>query len=112
MKTHLLGEGGAGTVTSLALLAAFSFFLIASFRLGAFTLEQQRLEAATETIALAVSDVSRGYRTGYPCEVARHLAALNEVVLLDCHIAGFDAFVTAQSRKVKPALTTSARAGS
>lgn len=86
--------------------------MFASFRLEAFTLEQQRLEVTAQTIALAVSDVSRGYRTGNPCDVARHLAALNEVVLVDCHIAGFDAFVTAQSRKVKPALATSARAGS
>ncbi len=98
-------------MTVSAVLAALGVLVFSSFRLEAVTLEQQRLEAATQTIALAVSDVSRGFRTGFPCDVARVLAELNEVRMMRCRLVGFDAFIETSSLNAKPALTSRARAG-
>lgn len=112
MKQRILDESGSSTLLVVGALAVMAILLVSSMRLAQVIAEQHRLAYVAEAMAIAVADVARGYRTGHACEVAHQLAGLTDVVLRDCKIIGFDGFVSVQSKKVKPALATSARAGS
>mgnify|MGYP007099121641 FL=1 len=99
------------TVSVLGMVSTLAIIAVAAFRLEAFNLEQQRLESVTQTIAMSVSDVSRGFRTGFPCDVAKEIAHLNMVKVVECRIVGFDTFIRARTKSVGMVLFASARAG-
>lgn len=105
---RLVGESGAGSILGLAILiSCFAIFSLGSL-LGQQLLGLARLQAQTDAIALAAADALRGISTGYPCIVAKDIAAINRVVLQRCRIVGFEVFIETSS---SGNLTAKARAG-
>ena len=69
------------------------------------------LQATTETIALAATDALRGVSSGYPCIVAKDIAANNQLVLERCRIVGFEVFIETSSELMGLEHKARARAG-
>jgi secretion/DNA translocation related TadE-like protein len=86
-------ELGAGTILSLGVLIAILGIFSGGSLISLHLLENTRLQAATDVIALAATDALRGVSSGYPCIVAKDIAAKNEVVLERCRIVGFEVFI-------------------
>jgi hypothetical protein len=70
-----------------------------------------RLNAVAESAALSADDALRGLITGYPCEIAREIASENMVILDECRIVGFEAFVKMHVDSMGIVLNATARAG-
>ena len=86
-------EAGAGTILALGLLiATLGIFSAGSF-FSLHLLENARLQASTERIALAATDALRGISSGYPCIVAKDIALNNQLVVERCRIVGFEVFI-------------------
>jgi hypothetical protein len=86
-------DAGVGTILALGLLIA----TLGIFSAGSFfsmqLLVNTRLQATTESIALAATDALRGVSSGYPCIVAKDIAVKNQLVLERCRIVGFEVFI-------------------
>ena len=90
-------DAGVGTILALGLLiATLGIFSAGSF-FSMHLLVNTRLQATTETIALAATDALRGVSSGYPCIVAKDIAANNQLVLERCRIVGFEVFIETSS---------------
>ncbi|CAB4629228.1 unannotated protein [freshwater metagenome] len=104
-------DAGAGTMLALGLLIAtlgiFSAGSFISFQLLANT----RLQATTDSIALASADALRGVSSGYPCIVAKDIAVNNQLVLERCRIVGFEVFIETSVKQAGIVQTARARAG-
>ena len=74
-------------------------------------LRQERLQAVADSAALAADDALRGLTTGFPCDIATTIARENMVILDECRIVGFEAFVNLRSQGMGIVLNASARAG-
>jgi hypothetical protein len=86
-------ESGVGTILALGLLiATLGVFSAGSF-FSMHLLANTRLQATTESIALAATDALRGVSSGYPCIVAKDIAVNNQLVLERCRIVGFEVFI-------------------
>ena len=89
----LTNSSGAGTILALMMI----FVILGIFSVGGvFSLHllgKSRLQATTDSIALAATDALRGISTGYPCIVAKDIATQNQLVLDRCRIVGFEVFV-------------------
>jgi secretion/DNA translocation related TadE-like protein len=86
-------ELGAGTVVSVGILIGVLGIFSVSGVIALHMLENTRLQATTEAIALASADALRGVSSGYPCIVAKDIAAKSQVVLERCRIVGFEVFI-------------------
>jgi hypothetical protein len=104
-------EGGAGS--SLALLVVISAIGLLSVGsvFASQELEKARLEAATEAIAIASANALIGVNTGFPCIVAKDIAAINQVILERCRIVGFEVFVETSSNEFGFTHRSKSRAG-
>jgi len=94
---QVAAEGGAGTILALAILISTLGLLSAGALIGQQALEKTRLTSATEAIALAAADALRGVISGYPCIVAKDMAAINQVALDRCRIVGLEVFIETSS---------------
>jgi hypothetical protein len=74
-------------------------------------LAEARLNAVVESAALTADDALRGLITGYPCELASEIAVENMVILDECRIVGFEAFVKMHVQSMGIVLNATARAG-
>jgi hypothetical protein len=70
-----------------------------------------RLQATTEAIALAATDALRGVSSGYPCIVAKDIAANSQLVLERCRIVGFEVFIETSFKSLGLVHKARARAG-
>lgn len=70
-----------------------------------------RLQATTETMALAATDALRGVSSGYPCIVAKDIAVNNQLVLERCRIVGFEVFIETSLELMGVVHKAQARAG-
>jgi hypothetical protein len=70
-----------------------------------------RIQATTESIALAAADALRGVSTGNPCIVAKDIASNSKLVLERCRIVGFEDFIETSLESFGFVLTAPARAG-
>jgi secretion/DNA translocation related TadE-like protein len=107
----LAEECGSGTILSAG---ALGILLLA----GLFCLRWQLVvdasgQAATaaETAAIAAADALSGFRTGYPCDVAKRISQLNMVSVEECRIVGFDVYIRVRSKSLGMVHFASARAG-
>jgi ABC-type uncharacterized transport system permease subunit len=112
LAARLLGDQrGAGTVLVFGLMAAsvgaFSLANLFAFNL----LQQARLQAQTESIALAATDALRGLNTGFPCAEAQRLASLYRLQLDRCRIVKFEVFISTRLNGLGIVLTATAHAG-
>jgi secretion/DNA translocation related TadE-like protein len=105
------GERGSGTVLSLAVIALSILCFGITQSIALTLLSGSRLIAITEETALTADDALRGLITGYPCELAREIAAQNVVILDECRIVGFEVFVKMHAESMGIVLNATARAG-
>lgn len=107
----LIGESGAGAILGIVILiSCFAFFSLGSL-FGRQVVDLARLEAISETMALAAADALRGVTTGYPCIVAKDIATINKVHLDRCRIVGFEVFVETSLDGTDFSISSRARAG-
>jgi secretion/DNA translocation related TadE-like protein len=107
----LTREAGSGTVLSLALIALSVSCLGITQTIALHLLSGARLNSIAESAALSADDALRGLTTGYPCEIAREIATENMVILDECRIVGFEAFVKLHVDSMGIVLNATARAG-
>ena len=105
------GEGGSGTVLSLAVISLSVLCLGVTQTIALNLLAGARLTAITDSAALSADDALRGLVTGYPCEIAKAIAAENVVILDECRIVGFEVFVKTHVQSMGIVLNATARAG-
>ena len=104
-------ENGAGTVLALAVVSLAVTLLIVSQSLAFNLLSHLRLQATSDSIAVAAADSLRGLSLGFPCEVAEQISVANMVNLVECRIVGLEVFITVHSDAVGIVLIAKARAG-
>jgi secretion/DNA translocation related TadE-like protein len=86
-------ELGAGTILSIGLIVGTLGIFSAGSIFSLHLLENTRLQATTDSMALAATDALRGVSSGYPCIVAKDIAAKAKVELERCRIVGFEVFI-------------------
>lgn len=104
-------DRGSGTVLSLAVIVLSISCLGITQTIALNLLAGARLNAVADAAALSADDALRGLITGYPCEIAKEIAAENMVILDECRIVGFEAFVKMHVDSMGIVLNATARAG-
>ncbi|WP_172956835.1 Rv3654c family TadE-like protein [Rhodoluna limnophila] len=104
-------DRGSGTILALAAVVA-STALFGGMQIFAHNvLNQHRLQAATEAMALAATDSLRGLTTGFPCVEANEIALKNMAIVDECRIVGLEVMISAHLDGLGIVLTAKARAG-
>jgi secretion/DNA translocation related TadE-like protein len=104
-------DHGAGTILALSVLIfIFGLFAIASV-FGTQILVSTRIQATTDSIALAAADALIGVSSGNPCIVAKDIASDSQIVLERCRIVGFEVFIETSVETFGFVQTARARAG-
>jgi secretion/DNA translocation related TadE-like protein len=107
----ITNDRGAGAILALSVLIfIFGLFTVAAV-FGTQMLAFTRIQATTETIALAAADALRGVSSGNPCIVAKDIASDNQIVLERCRIVGFEVFIETSVETFGFVLSARARAG-
>ena len=70
-----------------------------------------RIQARTESFALATADALKGVSSGNPCIVAKDIASDSQIVLERCRIVGFEVFIETSVETFGFVLTARARSG-
>ena len=86
-------DAGAGTILAFSVLIVILGIFAAGSFISLHLLVNTRIQATTEAIALAATDALRGVSSGYPCIVAKDMAANSQLVLERCRIVGFEVFI-------------------
>ena len=86
-------DAGAGTILAISILIVFFALFAASSLVSTQLLGFTRLQATTNSIALAAADALRGVSTGNPCIVAKAVASNSQLILERCRIVGFEVFI-------------------
>jgi secretion/DNA translocation related TadE-like protein len=102
---------GAGTILAISILIVFFSLFAASSLVSTQLLGFTRLQATTNSIALAAADALRGVSTGNPCIVAKDIASNNQLVLERCRIVGFEVFIETNMETLGIVHKARARAG-
>lgn len=105
------GDSGSGTIMAVAVIGLSVATFSLTQTIAQNLLADARLVATTEAAALAADDALRGLTTGFPCEIAKEIAAENVAILDECRIVGFEAFVKLHTQSMGIVLNASARAG-
>lgn len=104
-------DSGAGTILAISILIMFFALFAATSLVSAQLLDFTRLQATTNSIALAAADALRGVSTGNPCIVAKDIASNNQIVLERCRIVGFEVFIETNRAALGVVQKARARAG-
>jgi len=104
-------DRGAGTILAISILIVFFALFAASSLVSTQLLGFTRLQATTNSIALAAADALRGVSTGNPCIVAKDIASNSQLVLERCRIVGFEVFIETSVETFGFVLTARARSG-
>jgi secretion/DNA translocation related TadE-like protein len=104
-------ERGAGSILAIAVLGAT--VLLTTLVVSTLTLLAvgRSVANAADAAALAAADTASGAIAGYPCPAANAVAALNEVAVTRCAVAGLIASVSVTRTVLGIELSASARAG-
>jgi secretion/DNA translocation related TadE-like protein len=86
-------DRGAGTILAISILIVFFALFASGSLVSTQLLGLTRLQATTNSIALAAADALRGVSTGNPCIVAKDIASNSQIVLKRCRIVGFEVFI-------------------
>lgn len=81
-KTRFVEERGAGTILTLAIVAAILGLGVLMMNLSNRFVEQARLDALADNASVAAADSLRGLVAGYPCEVAKSIAPITSCVII------------------------------
>ena len=104
-------DRGAGTILALSVLVLILGFFTVTSVINAQMLAFTRIQASTESIALAAADALRGVSSGIPCIVAKDIASDRQIVLERCRIVGFEVFIETSVETFGVLLQARARAG-
>ena len=104
-------DRGAGTILAISILIVFFSLFAASSLVSTQILGFSRLQATTNSIALAAADALRGVSTGNPCIVAKDIASNSQLVLERCRIVGFEVFIETSFKSLGLVHKARARAG-
>jgi secretion/DNA translocation related TadE-like protein len=104
-------DRGAGTILAISILIVFFALFAASSLVSTHLLGFTRLQATTNSIALAAADALRGVSTGNPCIVAKDIASNSQLVLERCRIVGFEVFIETNLETLGIVQKARARAG-
>lgn len=102
---------GVGTILALSVMFVAISLLSTGLLVAQQSYQQRSLEATTETMALAAADALLGVSTGFPCIVAKDIAAMSQVNLERCRIVGFEVFIETTSDSLDFTQRAKARAG-
>jgi len=92
-----MNESGSGSILGLGLIFVVLGIMGLTLMVSSQSLEVARLQAQTDTAALAAEDVLRGLATGYPCETASKIVERVSGRLETCHIVSFDIYISVYS---------------
>ena len=104
-------DRGAGAILAISILIVFFSLFAASSLVSTQILGFSRLQATTNSIALAAADALRGVSTGNPCIVAKDIARNSQLVLERCRIVGFEVFIETNMEALGIVHKARARAG-
>jgi secretion/DNA translocation related TadE-like protein len=107
----VINDRGAGTILAISILIVFFALFSASSLISTQLLGFTRLQATTNSIALAAADALRGVSTGNPCIVAKDIAGNSQLVLERCRIVGFEVFIETNMETLGVVHQARARAG-
>jgi len=91
---RIKNDSGSGSVLGLGLILGILGIISLGFSISNQSLAKSRLQAETDTAALAAEDVLRGIATGYPCETAEEMVKGFGGVLESCHIVNLDIYIS------------------
>jgi secretion/DNA translocation related TadE-like protein len=109
---RLLEDYGSGTVLGLGVIFAFSAIIAACSGFEAQNLAIARLQAITDSAALAAEDRFLGLAVGFPCESADQIVKEFGATLEECHKVGSDIYIGVSQQVMGIVHRVHARAGS
>ncbi|MFM8926826.1 MAG: hypothetical protein ACKOFA_01305 [Rhodoluna sp.] len=86
-------DHGSGSILGLMLILASLGIIATIFQITSERVELSRLQALSDSAAIAGSDVLRGLASGYPCETAEEIVKGFNAKLDTCHIVSFDIYI-------------------
>jgi secretion/DNA translocation related TadE-like protein len=92
-----LDDSGAGTILGLGLIFMVLGIMTISLGLTTQSLAIARLQAQTDSAAIAAEDVLRGLAIGFPCETAEEIVQGFGGTLEQCHKVNLDLYISVRS---------------
>jgi secretion/DNA translocation related TadE-like protein len=109
---RFLEDYGSGTVLGLGMVFAFSAIIAVCSGFEAQSLAIARLQAITDSAALAAEDRFLGLAVGFPCESADQIVKEFGATLEECHKVGSDIYIGVSQQVLGIVHRVKARAGS
>ncbi len=91
---NLKFDQGSGSLLGFGLIFTILGIMFLLFTVSNESLDLARLQARTDSAALAAEDVLRGKATGYPCETAEQIVKGFGGTLDSCHIVNLDIYIS------------------
>lgn len=89
----LKSELGSASILGIAIFFVISGIISTFIVITSESVELARLQARTDSAAIAAVDVLRGLATGYPCETAEEIVQGFGGTIERCHIVSFDIYI-------------------
>ena len=108
---RIKNDAGSGSVLGLGLILGILGIITLGFSISNQSLAKSRLQAETDSAALAAEDVLRGIASGYPCETAEEMVKGFSAVLESCHIVNLDIYISVYQQLIGIVHRVKAHAG-
>jgi len=108
---RIKNDTGSGSVLGLGLILGILGIITLGFSISNQSLAKSRLQAETDSAALAAEDVLRGIASGYPCETAEEMVKGFGGVLESCHIVNLDIYISVYQENLGIVQRVKAHAG-
>jgi secretion/DNA translocation related TadE-like protein len=90
-------DSGSGTILGLGVIFMVLGIMTISLGFTSQSLAIARLQAQTDSAAIAAEDVLRGIATGFPCETAEEIVQGFGGTLEQCHKVNLDLYISVRS---------------
>jgi secretion/DNA translocation related TadE-like protein len=90
-------DSGSGTILGLGVIFLVLGIMTISLGFTSQSLAIARLQAQTDSAAIAAEDVLRGLATGFPCETAEEIVQGFGGTLEQCHKVNLDLYISVRS---------------
>jgi len=90
-------DSGSGTILGLGVIFMVLGIMTISLGFTSQSLAIARLQAQTDSAAIAAEDVLRGLATGFPCETAEEIVQGFGGTLEQCHKVNLDLYISVRS---------------
>ena len=105
-------DSGAGSALMVGFIAVAVGLLVLVSGQTSAAIEQVRLQAHTDQIALMAEDAQRGLITGFPCEIAQREASRFALTLDTCRILNSETWIVLKSDRLGIVMTARAHSRS